>query len=115
MLSVLRLFFLLYMCRGEPIHDIGSRVSQDVVGNDGAVAQFANTFSARCSKSLLQYILFVRQSADARHFGSLDTLQDALKPSPLQIFRCTDYNPMLFFTSCDVCQPGLHCTSLTSG
>jgi len=26
------------MCRGEPIHDIGSRVSQDVVGNDGAVA-----------------------------------------------------------------------------
>jgi len=67
-----------------------------------------------CNKSLLQHILFVSQSADARHFGSFNTLQDAFKLSPLQIFRCTDKNPMLFFTSCDVCQPGLHCTSLTS-
>jgi len=35
------------MYRGEPIYDIGSRVSQDMVGNDGAVVQFANAYSAQ--------------------------------------------------------------------
>ena len=37
-------YFMLYMCGGEPMSAIMSRFSRDAVENDRAVAQFANAY-----------------------------------------------------------------------
>jgi len=38
------IYFLLYMCRGEPMRAIVSRFLRDAVENDRAVAQCASTY-----------------------------------------------------------------------